>query len=84
MPNTAPWRDLGNSAAISARVCADISAALIPWAPRQMISSSGLRANPHSTEVTVNATIAKMNIRRRPSRPPSVAAVSSVQAKASV
>ncbi len=48
------------------------------------MSITGSVARPHSIEVTVKAIIAITNRRRRPYRPPSVAAVSSVHANDNV
>ena len=84
MPRAQARRWGGNAADSSATASGSISAAPAPCTARAAISAAASGASAQAAEAAVNRAIPAASIRRRPSRSPSAAPVSSSTAKLSV
>ena len=80
-PSALPRRSGANAEPTSASASVVISAAPAPWTTRAAISQPIVGASAHAAEATANRASPAANMRRRPSRSPSAAAVISSTAK---
>ena len=84
MPIAQARRCGGNPADSSANASGRTSAPPAPWAALAAISAPALGASAHAADAAVNKARPTTSMRRRPSRSPSAAPVSSSTAKLSV
>jgi hypothetical protein len=84
IPSAQARRCGGNAADSRASASGSISAAPAPWTARAATSAAASGARAHAAEAAVNRPTPTASIRRRPSRSPSAAPVSSSTAKLSV